>query len=788
MTPEQFARVESLFEEACAQPDEGRAAWLRDRCADDPEVLRKVERMLVQDAAPTGVFDASSIRTNVHVAAEHWSEQRLREEFDAGGQYRVLSLLGEGGFGSVYRAEQLSPVRRAVALKIIKLGMDTKRILARFEAERQTLAIMNHPGIARLLDAGVTLSGRPYFVMELIEGTTITAYCEDNSLSMQERLELFVQVCEAIRHAHQKGVLHRDIKPSNVLIVRHDGAARPVVIDFGIARALNVGEGADEGVMTELGQMIGTPEYMSPEQAGGGSDIDTRTDVYALGILLYRLLTGTTPFSRPTSAAKSLAELQRLICEQDPQRPSARLRQAKTTNTATKSKADPIAASATPDQTLFRTLQRDLDWIVMKAIEKERSHRYATVDALIADIRRYQDGEPVLARPQSVSYRFRKFASRNRGPLITAIVAVILLMAGSVGTGIGMVQAKRQAKIAIEEAAIANAISDFLNYDLLTAIADQNRGHDVTMKEILDEASRRIGGRFGDKPRVELGVRSSLGRSYSYLGLYDEATAHLERAVQIGQSVPGVPAPPHIDALMILADILSKEDRPDKAEELLQRALALGIELEGETGWYPLLIMNSLAQAQRRLGNSNEAEELYKRIIAARIKMEDSAKNRSELLTARVNLGTLYFLQDRLDEAEPIMRQTLADAIETLGPDHNVTQKATYDLAGLLRKLGRPAEAQNMLVPLADAMRRSRGDRHLYTLITLRELAAVYAENGKLEDALSIHLELAEAHRPATGEANSGYTAAATAIADLYDQIGRPQEAEDWRARLAGEK
>ncbi len=778
MTPEQFARVEKLFEDACAQPMAHRSEWLRAACADDLDVMRKVEGMLAQDAKSLDALEAPALGAGFHVANVDDIERRLREEFVAAGRFRIVSLLGEGGFGSVYRAEQVRPVRRDVALKVIKLGMDTRRVLARFEAERQTLAMMNHPGIAKLIDAGVTESGRSYFIMDLVEGRPITTYCDDARLDVGTRLMLFIDVCEAVRHAHQRGILHRDIKPSNVLVAVRDGNPTPLVIDFGIARAMSNDDSAGS-LVTEQGQMIGTPEYMSPEQAGGERDIDTRTDIYSLGVLLYELLTGTTPLERGSFVGAGFAELQRFIREHEPPTPSTRVQSGIHTSKTITSMQHGSAAS------LAGILKGDLDWIIMKAIEKNRALRYDSADALIADITRFQKNEPVSARPHSATYRFRKFARRNRGALAAGMTMVLLLIAGMIGTGIGMFRAQREAEKAISESAIAQAVSDFLNHDLLTAVADRAKGRDLTMRETLDAASQKIEGKFPHQPAVEIAIRCSLGRAYHYLGEIETATRHLESAVQLSRKPSTANAPKYrIEALLDLADLRNKSNHPDEAEALLNEALPQAIQFEGESGWFPLLILNTLAQTNRRLNRSAEAERLYQRVIALRRAMGDDVGNQRELLTAMSNLATLYYRQNRLTDAEPIMREVLNRSTKVLGPEHAVSMKTSLDLGSLLCKKGQLSQADAIMVPLLSLIRRSLGEHHPHTFFVTTELAELRKAQGRWDDALALSESAVDIARVAFGEASDQIRQAINRVISLCDEIKRPQDAARWRARL----
>ncbi len=423
-------------------------------------------------------------------------------------RYKLLQHIGEGGFGIVYMAEQKEPVKRRVALKIIKLGMDTKQVIGRFEAERQALAMMEHPNIARVLDGGATATGRPYFVMELVRGIPITQFCDEHRLSPEKRLELFMDVCAAVQHAHQKGVIHRDIKPSNVLVTLHDHRGVPKVIDFGVAKATQQ-ELTEKTIFTRFNEFIGTPEYMSPEQAQmSGLDIDTRSDIYSLGVLLYELLTGQTPLNGRELVSGGYDLMRRRICEEEPLKPSTRfstLSEEDKTTVASRRKTD-------PDQ-LRSLIRGELDWVVMKAMEKDRGRRYPSAAAMAEDVQRYLDNEPVTAAAPSVLYRLKKFGQRHRTPVTMGILAVVLLLISVGVSNYYAIRARRAERQAVHEAAVADAVNRFLNEDLFAqAAAGGVPDPDLRVRTLLDRATSRIENRFDAEPLVESAIHTTLGR------------------------------------------------------------------------------------------------------------------------------------------------------------------------------------------------------------------------------------------------------------------------------------
>src|SRR5262249_55754463 len=567
--------LKAIFWDALDCPSEAeRRAYLDRACQDDATLRSRIDALLVahQDGGDL-------LGEPVPTPTVTWSNPTpIEAPGTVIGSYKLLEMIGEGGMGVVYMAEQTQPVRRKVALKIIRPGMDTRQVVARFEAERQALAMMDHPNIARVLDGGATETGRPYFVMELVRGVPITHHCDPDELSIPERLELFVLVCRAVQHAHQKGVIHRDLKPSNILVTVIDGAAVPKVIDFGVAKATG-GQLTERTIYTAFHQFVGTPLYMSPEQADlSGMDVDTRSDIYALGVLLYELLTGTTPFDQETFRKAAFEELRRIIREQEPPKPSTRLSSLGATRAA-------VSANRRADvRQLDRAVRGELDWIVMKALEKDRRRRYETANDFAADVMRYLADQPVQAGPPSAGYRLRKFVRRNKGPVGAGLALAVLLVVGTVGTSIGLVRAlraERRARTAEglakdrllevtkekerataaeakakDEAAAAEAVVKFLQDDLLAQAdpGENARYKKVTVEEVLGRAAARIAGKFSQHPAVEARIRHTIGKTYRALTHYAAARPHLERAWELYRTHLGAE---DVRSLYSLSDLAS---------------------------------------------------------------------------------------------------------------------------------------------------------------------------------------------------------------------------------------
>src|SRR5437016_7020779 len=502
-------REVALFSAALELPVGQRAAYLQEACADDPVLRLRLEALLrVHQDAITFLENKlskapdSPVERAVTDATMRIPIGPSEKAGDRIGRYKLLQQIGEGGCGGVYMAEQEEPGRRRVAVKVIKLGMDTKSVIARFEAERQALALMDHPNIAKVFDAGATDTGRPYFVMELVRGTKITDYCDQNNLSTEDRLKLFTQVCQAIQHAHQKGIIHRDIKPSNILVTVNEpgGPGCPKVIDFGIAKATTGQRLTDKTVFTAFEQFIGTPAYMSPEQATlTALEIDTRTDIYALGVLLYELLTGKTPLDQKELLAAGLEEMRRTIREKEPARPSTRLTQELVAADLRRLKHSANGKPVTEEEIrassrrllqikeLIPLLRGDLDWIVMKALEKDRGRRYETANGLASDIQRYLADEPIVARPPSKLYRFQKLARRNKLAFAAAGTVAGALIIGLAASTWEYLKERTARQKAVTETAKATATSALLQQLLRSADPDGLKGSDYTVRQLLDD-------------------------------------------------------------------------------------------------------------------------------------------------------------------------------------------------------------------------------------------------------------------------------------------------------------
>jgi serine/threonine protein kinase/Tfp pilus assembly protein PilF len=724
MTTVKSRDPEAIFTGALERTTTGeRSAFLDGACAGDAGLRDRVEALLgAHDGA--GSFLHAPALEGTTLAAKPLTE-------GPGvmiGPYKLLQLIGEGGFGAVYMAEQRTPVKRKVALKIIKLGMDTRQVIARFEAERQALAMMDHPNIARVLDAGATDTGRPYFVMELVKGVPVTEYCDTNNLSTEQRLDLFVLVCNAVQHAHQKGIIHRDIKPSNVMITLHDGQPVPKVIDFGIAKATNQ-ELTDKTLFTEYRQFIGTPEYMSPEQAEmSGLDIDTRSDIYALGVLLYELLTGTTPFDSAKLRSVAYGEIQRIIREEEPHKPSTRV------STLGEEVTDIARHRRTDARALNRELQGDLDWIVMKAMEKDRTRRYETANGLAMDIKRHVANEPVLATPPSAAYRLRKFVRRNRAAVTGGGVIAAALVLGLAFASLGLISAKRSEAVAQKQAANAATMAGFLQEMLASVDPALASGREFTLVTMLEDAGDKLdGGALADQPQIEADMRATIGRTYLSLGLNVAAEPHLQRAVDIRQEHLGVEHPDTLFVMDRLGRSIAWQDRHFDAEPLVRTVYETRLATLGEDHGDTLQALYYLAWNSFQRGLEEEGEQLHLQVLERRRKV--FGEDGRETAISWNCSGLTHVFREQYDEAEPFIAKAYDIGMRTQGEGNSDTLRYITNLANVYIHQQRYDEAEALLTSAIPVSRRTLGPAHGRTTYMIKKLITAYAVQGRQEEA-----------------------------------------------------
>lgn len=800
MTTAQHQRIKRIFLELCDVAPSHRAALLDAECGDDAALRRAVEQMLAADDDPARLEGGAALRTQIEALLEEQTPaestaaapRSLQQHPDRIGAFRIESVLGEGGFGVVYRAEQLHPVRRLVALKVIKRGMDSRQIIARFAAERQALALMDHPSIARIFDAGETDGGQPWFAMELVPGRPVTEFCDERRMPVHERLALFVEICRAVQHAHQKGVIHRDLKPGNILVsdaaterrmdvgmehAEHAPLGRSVapslrLIDFGIARAIDERDHVSQ--LTREGQLVGTPEYMSPEQARGSADIDTRSDIYALGVLLYQMLTGVTPFAR--AGPRGSEQLDR-----EPPPPSTRLRSLGERRTRIAEQRD------TDARTLGKLLRGDLDCIVSKAIAPERERRYESADALAADVLRYLRDEPIAARPASTAYRFAKFARRNRAALFAVGAVLISLLGGVIGTGVGLLRAQRAAALARDESAVSHAVTEFVTDDLLSAASPEAKGKDVTVRAVLDSAAKRVDDRFAGQPLVEAGVRLAIGGTYRALGLPDAAEPMLTRALEIRTRLLGVE---HVDTLAAarsVAQLRILQDRMREAESLLLDVIQRSQRVLGPRDRSTLASITFLCQVYAKQGRLRDAERLHETLI--RSQSDALGADHSDVLASRSNLIRILQEDHREDEAALQISATLASQERTLGVDHPHTLFTRGSLAMNLQERGLLAESDAEYSRLLEGMTRTFGARHPYTLFVTGDCALLRERQARLGEAEAMRRNVLDGLEKALGPRHAETTIAREHLGDLLYRTDRWDESEPlYREALAANR
>ncbi len=678
LTPQNFVRLRELFARASEMPAPERAAFVDRECRGDV-VLREALVGLLAAGDDVG----SRFNPDKTTMGREMLDLPRRDVPEMIGPYRIGREIGKGGMGVVYQAEQRNP-QRTVAIKIIRVGMDTGQVVARFEQERQALAILDHPNIARVLDAGATETGRPYFVMEFVKGEPISEYCDRNNLSIEERLKLFEQVCQAVQHAHTKGIIHRDLKPSNILVGEQDGRPVAKVIDFGVAKA-TAAKLTEKTLFTEHRQLIGTPEYMSPEQAEGSLDIDTRTDVYSLGVLLYELLTGTTPFDSGSLRSAAYGEIQRIIREVDPPKPSTRLSESKDTL------AGVAAKRHTEPGRLASTIRGELDWIVMKALEKDRQRRYETANGLAMDIRRYLSGEAVVAAPPSRAYRAKKFVRRNKGLVLALSAVAVALMAGLAASTTMYLREQRARERADAKERLSTAVREYMIGGLLLAAGPDRMGYDVKMLDVLTQASDGLHEQFKDNPDVEASIRSDLASVLSQIGKPAASIEQWKLAIPMLEATRGKDDRVTIAAMNNLCTAYQMQTANNEwlatANESLARARRALSQNQAET----IYALNQVGGALVTLGRHAEAAPILREgFEAAALDPKANAEAYGNIL---IWLTTCEEQLGNKEAAFEMRKRTVEFNEKTYGPDHRASIASRSNLAVAMAKDGRAKEA-----------------------------------------------------------------------------------------------
>ena len=743
--------------------------------------------------------------------------------------YNILRKIDEGGMGEVFEAAQAEPARR-VAIKLVKKGMDSEEVVARFESERHALALMNHAHIAQVYAAGTTITGRPFFVMEYVEGAPITDHCDRERLGIDERIALFLEVCEGVHHAHQKGIIHRDIKASNVLVQVEHGHATPKIIDFGLAKALS--RKTEEVGLTQAGSPIGTPEYMSPEQLEAeGTSVDTRTDVYALGVLLFELMVGSRPFDARVMIEDGFFEFRRQILEVDAPRPSTRA----TENTAVLRRTNALQ--------LGRWLRGDLDWIVGRALEKQPDRRYASVSEFAADLQRYLDDEPVLASPPSRAYRIQKFVRRHKVGVASALALLVALSLGIVGTTLAMVRAERAEELASREAERANQeartarsaeelasreaeranqeahtarrTADFLTGLFAVVDPGEARGNSVTAREILDRGAKRIEAELQEEPEVRASLMGTMGVVYTRLGLYPAALPLLREALEERRRVLGDEDERVAESQNNLGATLLKTADYDGAERELRAALAARRRLLGA---HPATAqsLNDLAALESERGRWSEAEELSREALEMRRKLlgrhaavaeslntlafallkqhknegvEDLLREALELRTELLgrhpataeslsNLGSFFYEHERQSEAIPLFQHSLEMKREVYGAVHPEVALGLNNLAYALHDTGDLDGAEKLFRSAVEQQRALLGDAHPDLGQALNNLAFVLHDRGDYEGARACFFEAVAVYRRALGDAHPSVLNAVSNATSLVTEAIKRRERE----------
>jgi serine/threonine protein kinase len=767
MNNERWQEIWDVFFAALERPDAERAAWLAERTGADEELKREVEALLAAHERPDTRLSRAP---EMIIGEDDTTEARpiARDKLLGGriGPYRIYRVIGEGGMGTVYEAEQVVSVRRRVALKVIKLGMDTQEIVRRFETERQALALMNHPGIARFYDVGTTDDGRPFFVMEFVPGVSLTEFCDKRRLGVRERLRLIVALCDAVQHAHQKGVVHRDLKPSNVLVDADSAVPLPKVIDFGIAKALGAAV-TDPTLVTSAGFAIGTPAYMSPEQATLGTvDVDTRSDVYSIAALLYELMVGEPPFRAITRRPSDYYDALRQIREQQPLRPS--------THFSTLSDAERTALAQCRSATL-RELGgqlREIDWVVLKGLAKDRAQRYATPNELAEDLKRFLAGEPVLARPPSAWYRTRKFVGRHRFGVAAVATICVLVLALAVTMTVQSLRLERALRTAERERLRAESVSGFL-VDLLQ-LPDPYvaNGESLTVRQALDQGAAKIGAKLVSEPQVKATLLQTMGFVYRQLGLYQPSQSLLDQALALRRATGNDPRGLG-DTLTALGELKHDLGEYPAAKQYYLSGLdalrgAFGDDADVAS------TLNDLVELYSDTGEYAEAEKVGREALRMRRAVLGAAHR--DVAISMQNLGRVYQLTGRYADADMLYGEALG-VLRRLGPDESPDIAVLLNHHGiLLRITGDLPRAESMLREALDIYRRTLPPKHSYIASTLTNLGGVLSLEGRYDDAEHVVIEANDIWRDAVGEKSTLFLSGRYTLALALLGQGRYQE------------
>ncbi len=717
MSEVRWDRLKDLVYEALQKPSGERARFLDEACSDDSMLRAGVEELLAVDAGIEDSFlNASPVDFTIDAG--------LQEGEVVADRFRLMRKLGEGGMGQVWLAEQTAPVRRLVALKLIKAGMYDESVVQRFRSERQSLAIMDHPCIAKVFDAGATSQGQPFFVMEFVPGVPITEYCDAHKLSIRERIALFVQACEGVQHAHQKAIIHRDLKPANILVIDVDGKPVPRIIDFGLAKHIRIEQEArDETLVTRFGQFMGTPGYISPEQVDPNvDDIDTRTDLYSLGVILYVLLTGLQPFESERRQRLPLDQWVRTLREEDPPKPSDKLG---------KFREHAIAAAAVRGTTpvaLARSVRGDLDSVTLKALDRNRERRYSTPLELAADLRRHLNDEPIMARPSSRGYQLQKFIRRHR-VLAATFAAVLLFSAIAIVAG---VTAIRQRDLAVMEQTAADRTARFMVSLFELADPGENRGNSVTVREVLDRGAREVEKSLVKEPAIRADLLTAMGQAYTGLGLYDPAEKLLTTARGDQQGV-NVAAESRVRTLVASGTTSYLAAKYEPAEKFLRAAVNLARRTLAPDDVLRSEALDNLADVMTQLDQYAEAESLCREALA--IDRRRGPDQTAMLARTLDSLGGAYFYSGDLPAAEAAMREALAQHQKASGLRHALTAQAMNNLAMVLYQSGRYDEAEAMFKESLPIYRAVYAPEHPEVAVLLNNLGGSALMAGRIDEA-----------------------------------------------------